>query len=422
MKNKLSIQPILFLSAIFFLFLFNCSEKEKFCTIKGTVVNTDTKSILLVKPYEDQRFEEAIEIPVVNGKFEYKIKLDNPEGYTLRLGETRLTGGRYMNVFLENEEMNFTIHSSDEFDKNEILGGKLNAEYNKYKTARINKFGKRLEPLYDSLGRLYENNDYYSEEMTIVYEKINATKSQEERVVLLKKRDELQSSGLDMSNSAKVINDKMKLINQEQANWSKKYINENESIVSYFLFLTELKNDSDDIDLRVAKVQYDKFSTKFKNHPYNNVVFNLINSIEKIKVGEKFIDFSAPDLNGEIVKLSDKINGKIALIDLWATWCGPCISNSRTMVPIYTEFKDKNFTVIGVAGEFKNTDRLTKFLSKEKFPWINLVELDRQNSIWEKYGVSMQGGAIFLVDENGRILAIDPTASEVKNILLDLIG
>lgn len=87
------------------------------------------------------------------------------------------------------------------------------------------------------------------------------------------------------------------------------------------------------------------------------------------------------------------------------------------MIPIYNEFKDKGFIIIGVAGEFKNTDNLVKRLEKEKWPWLNLVELDRKNAIWVKYGVNGGGGGIFLIDEKGNIIAEDPTAEEVRKEL-----
>ncbi|MGS2740853.1 hypothetical protein [Sinomicrobium sp. M5D2P17] len=47
----------------------------------------------------------------------------------------------------------------------------------------------------------------------------------------------------------------------------------------------------------------------------------------------------------------------------------------------------------------------------------NLVELDRKNNIWQKYGVDGGGGGIFLIDENGIILVKDPTAEEVRKEL-----
>jgi hypothetical protein len=91
------------------------------------------------------------------------------------------------------------------------------------------------------------------------------------------------------------------------------------------------------------------------------------------------------------------------------------------MVPLYNEYKDKGFTVVGVAGEFKNTDKLVEFFEKEKWPWLNLVELDEQNNIWQKYGVDGGGGGIFLIDKNGEILAINPTADEVRKVLEERI-
>ena len=87
------------------------------------------------------------------------------------------------------------------------------------------------------------------------------------------------------------------------------------------------------------------------------------------------------------------------------------------MVPVYEEYKDKGFTVIGVAGEFHNTDRLQRFLTKEPWPWVNLVELNRANSIWSKYGVDGGGGGMFLIDKGGTILAKDPSPAEVIKVL-----
>ena len=59
---------LLIISVIFF----NCSSvKDRALKINGTVVNTDTKSILLMKPNQDISFDSLIEIPVENGKFYY---------------------------------------------------------------------------------------------------------------------------------------------------------------------------------------------------------------------------------------------------------------------------------------------------------------------------------------------------------------
>ena len=334
---------------LFTILLFlNCSqEKEEVLQINGKVIGTETKSILLVKPNQDMRFDSLIEIPVIDGKFQYKEKLTNSEAVTLLLGEAKQNGGgRIMPLFLENEKIELTIHSEDNFDKNQVVGGELNKQYQIYK---------------NTADSLFKEKPF-----------------------------------------------------EERLKWRQEYIYKNPNMVSYSLFLEQLVYFKEYIDINLAKRNFEKLKEKNPGHHYNKLASNLLNAITNIRIGKKYIDFSAPDLYGNKIKLSDKINGKVALLDLWATWCGPCIAKSRTMLPLYNEYKDKGFTIIGVAGEFKNTDRLVKFLEKEKWEWINLVELDRQNNIWQKYGLDGGGGGIFLIDKNGLILAKDPTAEEVR--------
>ncbi|MFT7037245.1 MAG: alkyl hydroperoxide reductase subunit AhpC [Cyclobacteriaceae bacterium] len=88
------------------------------------------------------------------------------------------------------------------------------------------------------------------------------------------------------------------------------------------------------------------------------------------------------------------------------------------MIPVYNEFKDKGFEVVGLAREFKNTRNFERQIKKDKYPWI---DLDDQYQIWLKYNVPFGGGGTFLVDENGKILAINTTSEEVRNTLSDIL-
>ena len=54
---------------------------------------------------------------------------------------------------------------------------------------------------------------------------------------------------------------------------------------------------------------------------------------------------------------------------------------------------------------------------QDSYPWLNLVELNDAGNIWFKYCVGNSGGGTFLVDQEGKILAICPTAEEVERIL-----
>ncbi len=400
-------------------FLFNCSsEKEQVLQINGKVVGTDTKSIILLKLKQDIRFDSIIEIPVENGKFHFESKLQNPEVVMLFLGKAKEKGGRFMPLFLENEKIELTIYPEEEFDNNIIKGGKLNAEYKKLDL----KFKNQLQPLQDSLNILGKKYKEINDKLNTELEKI---KNKDEKIAVQNQTNDLNEQRLNLMTKGKLFEKKTETVYSEQKLFQQEYMKNNRTIVSYYFLLRDLISytkskeifNKETIDINLAKNTFDILKKTYPNHPYNELASNIINAITNIKVGKKYLDFSAPDLSGKIVAFSNEIEGKITLLDLWATWCGPCIKKSRTMIPVYNEYKDKGFTIVGVAGEFKNTDRLTKFLEKEKWPWLQLVDLDRQNNIWNKYGIDNSGGAIYLIDEKGIILAKDPTADEVRKEL-----
>ena len=90
------------------------------------------------------------------------------------------------------------------------------------------------------------------------------------------------------------------------------------------------------------------------------------------------------------------------------------------MIPVYNAYKEKGFTIVGIARESYLALGVAA-AKKDKYPWLNLIELKDAGRIWEKYGVGNSGGGTFLVNKEGVILAINPTDEEVKVILNNLL-
>lgn len=90
-------------------------------------------------------------------------------------------------------------------------------------------------------------------------------------------------------------------------------------------------------------------------------------SADNIWVGKEAPELVLPDVNGNNVALSS-FKGKYVLVDFWASWCGPCRIENPNVVKAYNEFKDKNFTILGVS------------LDKEKGPWLDAIKQD--NLTW----------------------------------------
>ena len=115
------------------------------------------------------------------------------------------------------------------------------------------------------------------------------------------------------------------------------------------------------------------------------------------------VDKPAPEvesllLDGKKVKLSD-YKGKVVLLDIWATWCGPC----RAMIPHERELveknKDKPFVLVSVSVDDEK-ETLTKFLEKEKMPWIHWWDNGQETAVMKKYRVRAFP-TLYLIDHTG---------------------
>jgi thiol-disulfide isomerase/thioredoxin/outer membrane lipoprotein-sorting protein len=119
-------------------------------------------------------------------------------------------------------------------------------------------------------------------------------------------------------------------------------------------------------------------------------------------VGKPAPDITFTTANGRKVALSS-YRGKPVLLDLWATWCGPCLLSMPALGHLYAEFKDKGLTVITVDQDHA-PESATAYLARHNYNWTNYHDPDN------KVGHALQDKMVpltVLIDAQGKIVYYD---------------
>jgi peroxiredoxin len=123
--------------------------------------------------------------------------------------------------------------------------------------------------------------------------------------------------------------------------------------------------------------------------------------IMKKLINQKAPNFEIKDLAGKTVTLKS-LQGKIVVIDFWATWCGPCIMSFPGMQQVVNQYKDNKEVVFLFVGTMDKEDNVKQWAEKNKEKYSFYVLYDEGNKVADAFGVNGIPHK-FVLDKKGQI-------------------
>lgn len=110
-------------------------------------------------------------------------------------------------------------------------------------------------------------------------------------------------------------------------------------------------------------------------------------------------------LDGGTFKIEDK-KGKVILLNLWATWCGPCREEMPELIALQDKYRDKNFEIVGLNADDESAEKVKDFVNDKKLnytiAWADGELMNELLKISKFSGIPQS----YLIDRDGKLRGV----------------
>ncbi len=143
---------------------------------------------------------------------------------------------------------------------------------------------------------------------------------------------------------------------------------------------------------------------------------------EPLREGVAAPDFTLPDLSGNDISLSDYRGNKVVLVNLWATWCPPCIWEKPRLEQLYQSMAGEDFEILSVSVDALGKQVVEPYIKRVNVTYPSLLDTrGAMRRLYRTQGVPES----FIVDKAGRLVKkvtgpLDWSQDDVRSFFMTL--
>jgi peroxiredoxin len=164
---------------------------------------------------------------------------------------------------------------------------------------------------------------------------------------------------------------------------------------------------------------YNTLAPEIKSTEMATYINKIVAEAKKNPVGSILPNFVQKNTTGVDVSL-DSFRGKYVLVDFWASWCRPCRQENPAFVNVFNQYKDKNFTILGVSLD-KDSASWVLAIKQDALGWTQVSDLKGwANAVslqFEIYSIPNN----FLLNPEGKIIAKNIKGAALERKLKTLL-
>ena len=167
----------------------------------------------------------------------------------------------------------------------------------------------------------------------------------------------------------------------------------------------------------ISRDIYERLSAAF---PFNQKISKMTQTglLKHDLLGKPAPALDVPDMEGKQVDWQ-QYEGKVVLVDFWATWCGPCLEEMPNLKTLYKDLHDQGFEIIGI-NEDGDPEQVKEYLKSAGITWRQIMDESDELKLGERFEATLLPST-FLVDRKGTIVQFDLRGGEIRRQVEELL-